>query len=106
MRIENKYKVNELTYEASAFVYCPMGNDWGHIDIFAKIKPNKYLPDYCDIDNFIEKNIEGKTLITEAVGFEVYNFIKNEIEPERLSVKVHSNNTSMHSCHTTIGDEL
>lgn len=59
MKIENKYKVKNLIYTAKAFVFCPLGQDWGRVNIEADIVPGEFIPDYCDVDNFILKNIEG-----------------------------------------------
>lgn len=102
MKVENKYKVHRLEYNASAFVFCPLGKDWGRVEIKAEIYPAAWLPDYVDVDNFIVENLEGSTHITEEVGYLVFDFLVKMLEPVDLRVTVHSVNDSMHSCYTTI----
>lgn len=106
MNIENRYKVRKLIYKACAHVYCPLGKDWGVVDITAEIFPSEYLPDYLDIDEYIKKEIEGSEHITEEVGYMVYDFIVEQIKPAAVYVDVHSNNDSMHDCVTTIGGHI
>lgn len=104
MRVRNDYKVKELIYKTKAFVYCPLGNDWGHVEIEAVINPGNWIPNYDDVDQFIAKNVEGGKHITEEVGYIVYDYLKAELNPINLKVFVHSDNNSVHSCYTQIGE--
>lgn len=102
MKLPNDYHVKKLKYITKAFVYCPLGKDWGYVDIIAEIEMGEELPNYNAIDEFIISDIEGKEHITEEVGYLVWEFIKNLIKPKNIKVLVHSNNQSIHDCWTTI----
>lgn len=84
-KIKNKQGINKIRIEPSAYCFCPLGNAWYNIEIEIDMNVDKYYPNYCDIKAFIDKEIQGKSLIIEDVIDKVYAFML-EYEPDNLIV--------------------
>lgn len=97
MKQENKQNIAEIVMKPTAICFCPLGDDWYTNEFYITIEPDKYFPDYCDIEKYLNGNIRGKSLIIEdAVGM-VYDYIKNEYEPKTIQVVSYVNDVISHS---------
>lgn len=79
--------VTEIVMEKVIHCFCPLGNDWYTAHALMTIKPGDSLPDYCDIDDYIKSNIEGKTLIIEDVALELTTMCQ-AINPFSVEVEI------------------
>ena len=86
MRLANTYGIKVIQIEAEAKCFCPLGKDWYTNHFLIEMNPAEFIPDYCDIDNFIKEKINGAHLIIEAAVDFLYAYIKNEYAPEYLKI--------------------
>lgn len=85
--IKNEYKIANITIRNDkAKCYCPLGKDWYTNQFEIYIEPAEYIPDYCDVDKYIEENINGKELIIEAAVALLYDYIMETYRPRTLAV--------------------
>ena len=63
--LKNEYGVKRITMYPEAICYCPLGNDWYTNKFEVKMNVKELIPDYCEIEKWLDKNIRGKSLIIE-----------------------------------------
>lgn len=102
MIIENKYKVKKIKYLASAFTKCPIGKNWSRMFIEINADMDKEIPNYDDVDEFIQNEIDNHEFIIEEVGYRVYEFFKQLCHPKHLSLTIHDENNSFDTTYITI----
>jgi len=86
MRLENTYGIKKIEIKAEAKCFCPLGQDWYTNHFLIEITPAKYIPDYCDIDEFIKEHINGEHLIIENAVAVLYEYIKEQYSPEYCKI--------------------
>ena len=84
--IKNEYGIDEISIDSTAKCYCPLGKDWYTNQFSVTIKPNDYIPDYCELDVFIKDEINGKHLIIEAAVALLFQHITELYDPAYLEV--------------------
>lgn len=84
--VENKYGIGEIEIECKAKCFCPLGNDWYTNQFTIMIVPDKKIPDYCEVDAWIERTINGKTMIIEAAVDALHKHIVEGYEPKECRV--------------------
>lgn len=97
MKIENKQGISMIILKPKAHCYCPLGDDWYTNELEINIQVDKYFPDYCDVEKYLNENIRGKSLIIEDVVDMIYEYIKTEYQPKDLEVKSYVNDVTSHS---------
>ena len=55
MKIENKQGIDFIVMRPKAHCYCPLGADWYTNEFEISMTPDKYFPDYCDVEAFLDK---------------------------------------------------
>lgn len=103
--MENKYKLKYIKYTANAFTRCPIGKEWGRMFIEINAEMGSEVPDYCDIDTFIQTEIDGHILMLEEVGCKVYDFFKQLCQPKHLSVTCHDESNAFNTTWVTIEED-
>lgn len=84
-KIENKENVRFITMRPTAFVKCKIGQDWYKCDFEASFLPNKFYPDYIEVNNFVMKEIDGHEMNIEEATKVLYDFLM-KYEPSDLEV--------------------
>lgn len=86
MTITNTQKITEVTMKKIIHCFCPLGDDWYSAEVTMKFTPYKEYFDYCKVDDFILKTVEGKSLIIEDLVDILYQFCETA-EPLAISVE-------------------
>lgn len=63
--VENSYGIERITIDIEAKCYCPLGKDWYTNKFTVEVCPGKYIPDYCELDAWVNENINGQHMIIE-----------------------------------------
>lgn len=85
--IKNTYGIRKITIKAETKCYCPLGHDWytNHFEI--EMEPDKAIPDYCAVDNWIKENLSGKHHIVESAVCELHAYICANFAPHSCVVR-------------------
>lgn len=84
--IENTYGISMIKIQRNAVCFCPLGNDWYTNHLQIDFIPSEYIPDYCELDQWIEMNIAGQKLIVEDAVSKLYDYFKTKYLPKSISV--------------------
>ena len=87
--LENEQGIREISMSPVALCYCPLGKDWYHNQFKVTMRPDRFFPDYCDIQAWIQDNIEGKPLIIEDAVALLYAHLSETCIPKSLEVSSH-----------------
>lgn len=85
--IKNTFGIGEITIESTAKCYCPLGKDWYTNQFSVDFEPGEYIPDYCEVDEWIAQNINGQHMIIEAAVAALYDHLMNTYKPAGLYVE-------------------
>ena len=85
--VENTFGINDITIESKAKCYCPLGQDWYTNQFTVNFYPGRYIPDYCEMDNWITANINGKSMIIEEAVARLYEYLRDTYMPIELCVE-------------------
>ena len=89
MKLENKNNIDNITIFIELKNYCPLGKGWYTNQFKITMSPTTYIPDYCDIDAYVNDVIKEKPLtIEDGVGL-LFDYLLNEYQPSALSVESH-----------------
>lgn len=89
-KFENVQGITEIRFEQNVQCYCPLGDDWYTNQLNITMIPNKIIPDYCDVDNFI-RGLSGTSLIIEDVIKCLFEYIMREYEPKNVRIESYVN---------------
>ena len=84
-----KYQIKEINMYPIAICFCPLGDDWYKNKFQVRMQPNLIIPNYCDIEEWLDDNIRGKSLIIEDAVNLFYNYLIEEYKPVALEIKSH-----------------
>lgn len=90
--IENKEKVRYIEMYPKARCFCPIGKAWYTNEFKASFFPNEYYLDYLDVENFINKEIEGKSLTIEEACKKLYDYLYEKVD--NVQVESHVNDAT------------
>ena len=85
--VNNSFGIKAITIESTAKCYCPLGNDWYTNKFTVDFVPSKFIPDYCEMDNWIAANINGKTMIIEDAVATLHKYLESTYAPASLRVR-------------------
>lgn len=83
---ENKQGINKIKLFQNVQCFCPLGNDWYTNNIQIEIIPNKIIPDYCEVDEFI-RSLSGNNYIIEDVVYSIFEYFKKVYNCEYVKVE-------------------
>lgn len=86
----NEHGIDRMEFNAPVTAFCPLGNNYYRATVSCEIQLNKKIVDFIDLEDYFKKELNGKSLITEALADEVFNTLTEAYEPLFLRVKVHS----------------
>lgn len=85
--VKNKYGIKNVTIDAEAKCYCPLGKDWYTNQFTIDIDVAADIPDYVKLDEWIAENINGHSMIIEEAVATVYEHVMDEYNPYNCSVR-------------------
>lgn len=85
--VNNTFGIDHITIESTAKCYCPLGMDWYTNQFTVDFQPGEYIPDYCEMDNWIAANINGKSMIIEQAVAMLYEYLRDTYKPIDLQVE-------------------
>lgn len=86
MSVKNTYGIGKIVIHSDAKSYCWLGKAWYTNHFEVEIEPAKDIPDYCELDAFIAKTIEGESVIIEESVNLLYNHIVETYKPKKCKV--------------------
>ena len=84
--IRNDYGVRTLKMYPSAKSYCPLGKDWYTNEFEVKMQVKDAIPDYCEVEAWLDENIRGKSLIVEEAVSKFRQYLETTYSPVTLEV--------------------
>lgn len=87
--VENTYEIKEIQIKSTAKCFCPLGKDWYTNNFTIQFAPGEHIPDYCEMDKWIDQNINGKELIIEAAVSMLHTYLKETYKPLDVIVESH-----------------
>ena len=84
--VKNTYGIGSISLSPTAKCYCPLGKDWYTNNFTVTFVPGEFIPDYCEVDKWIDENINGKELIIEAAVAALYDYLHDTYSPDKLVV--------------------
>ena len=85
--VENTFGIKHIVIESTAKCYCPLGQDWYTNQFYVDFVPGAFIPDYCEMDNWIATNINGKSMIIEQAVAMLYEYLRDTYKPADLNVE-------------------
>ena len=85
--IINSKGISLITFSSNVRCFCPMGGDYYTNQFDVTFVPDKYIPDYCDIDEFLKSNIQDSNLIIEDAVAKLFDWLVYMYNPVDLEVK-------------------
>lgn len=84
--MSNDYGVKSITMYPSAKCYCPLGKDWYTNEFEVKMQVKDAIPDYCEVEAWLDENIRGKSLIIEEAVSKFRQYLEGTYSPASLMV--------------------
>lgn len=85
--VNNKeLNISKIHISPNAKCFCPIGKDWYTNMFTIEMVPDNIIPDYVEVDEFVQKSINGKDLLIEQAVNTLYNFMKETYQPKSLKV--------------------
>lgn len=98
MNIENAQGITKIEYSTRSHNFCPIGKDWYTSNIKVVIEPDKQIPDYIELDEYIKDFVDSKHIIIEEVVNSVFTHIKKQYNPKYMIVT----NTVTDAAHSPV----
>lgn len=95
-KIPNKENVKEIVMYPTAYTKCKIGQDWFLNRFEVHFMPNKFYPDYMQVNAFIQEQIEGKEMNIEQATRCLYEFLSYEYSPSEIRVIDHIRDCKTH----------
>ena len=90
MRFENDMGVKQIVmYLRNLKIFCPIGKTWYTLEAKINFIPNKTIPDYIEVQNYLNTEIVNQSLTIESATSKIQNYLSSEYNP--VSVKVVAN---------------
>lgn len=85
---ENTMEITEIEFEKHVQAFCPLGKAYCTYELTVTIHPNLWIPDYCELEAFLNKMAGGTMTIEECVD-QVYGHIWLVYRPHHLVVSLY-----------------
>lgn len=91
--ILNTNQITQIEFTQNIQCFCPLGKDFYTAQVSVSMHPDKYIPDYCEIEAYMRK-LSGRDLIIEDLVGEVYEYLNHLINPGKLKVTAYVNDAA------------
>lgn len=105
MKQENKQKIFNITMHPERRLFCPLGEDWYTASLHIEFTPDRYYPDYCDVDKWLNKNINEQSLTIEDAVRKVNDYLQEEYHPKDVTVTAVVNDATHMPVEVTVWDK-
>lgn len=85
--VGNVYGIRNVTIDVNAKCFCPLGNDWYTNQFHIDMDVANCIPDYVELDKWVDENINGQSMIIEAAVAKVREYIVKEYKPISCTVR-------------------
>lgn len=85
--IKNEYGISKIKIDATSKNYCPLGKDWYTNNFEIELRAGDFIPDYCEVDNYINQTINGRQMIIEEAVKYLHDFIVKKYNPDKCVVR-------------------
>lgn len=90
-KFEHAQGISSAVFTKTITVYCPLGKDFYTAELTVDFRPDSWMMDYIDVENFIE-TLQGSTNIIEDVVAKVHEHLTNEYHPKYVKVVCNATN--------------
>ena len=92
MRFENTMNVRLITMKLRNLkIFCHIGKSWYTLNADVEFRPNKIIPDYIEVQNFLNEHIVNKELTIEVATANILDYLTTEYNPIDVTVKSNVN---------------
>lgn len=95
-KIENKQNISKIIMKPTAYTKCVIGQDWYKNEFDIEFIPGDYYPDYMDVNSYIMQEIDGAELNIEDAVEKIYDFLRENYEPQVLVITDHIEGCKTH----------
>lgn len=95
-RLGNVEQVRKIVMRPTACVKCQIGQDWYKCAFEVTFVPNRLYPDYIEVGEFIEEEIDGHEMNIEQAAKVLRDFLLNVYEPKEVCVCNHVTGCKSH----------
>lgn len=86
-KIPNIENIKSIVMKPTVCTLCAIGQDWFNSELTITFIPNKYYPDYMEVQAWIMENVDGQEMNIEHVVKSIYDFLAKEYEPKSITVE-------------------
>ena len=84
--VKNEYGVRRITMYPEAICYCPLGKDWYTNKFEVVMTVKDMIPDYCEVEEWLDENLRGKPLIIEDAIDRFREYLSETYSPASLEI--------------------
>lgn len=85
---KNTMGIRHIHMDKSVKCFCPLGQSWCTYELSIHLQPGEVIPDYLDVEQFLEVEINGGTMTLEDTAGKVLAFFVDTYAPKGASVDV------------------
>ena len=86
-KFANTYGVRKIVYKKNCRCFCPIGEAEYTNEFTVTMEPGDTIPDYCEIDKFIQECIEGESMVIEEAACTLKRKIVEYVHPNWIMVE-------------------
>lgn len=94
-RLLNIENVKKIVMRPVAYTKCKIGQDWFINRFEIEFYPDKYYPDYMEVNSYINKEIEGKEFNIEQAAKKLHLFLL-QYDPKKVIITDHIRDCKTH----------
>lgn len=102
-RFVNRMNISIIGFRKSVRCWCPIGKSFCTYEIDASMSPDATIPDYMEVEGYVNNSINGKDLTMEDAAAMVRDYLVNEYRPKRVSVSLTCND-AVHMPATVVAE--
>lgn len=100
--VKNNYGIRNISIDAEAKCFCPLGNDWYTNQFTIDIEVAHDIPDYVVLDKWIAEHINGRSMIIEEATAAVYQHVMETYQPYSCTVRSYVDDATHSAVTVTI----
>lgn len=74
-KFRNVMGITKIKFEKDVHCYCPLGESWCTYHIMVTMLPTDTIPDYCEIEQYIDKEVDNKEMTIESATAAVKDYL-------------------------------
>ena len=85
----NTMSIDDIAMEKSVKCFCPIGKSWCTYEIDISMEPLSVIPDYLEVEKYLDEQIGGAALTMEDAASNVRDHIAGKYFPKFVRVSLH-----------------